>query len=261
MNEAKLEIRRMVREDAKELLELHGRFSQQYVGPLERNIEHYRRAVRRKDWLSWVATDQKGGIVGYITAVYVKKRRYGRIFEIVADPNMDFGFVAGKLAEKVYNVMIEGNAATIVAPIMVNPDYEKVFPGTGFFKIEMQEVIMVAVNNVPRFLDEIGPVMTARLKRLAGWSGTLELKCGEHSAFYNKDGDSVQRFDWTNKDADCRILVDQYTLTALLLGVTAHEDAYAEGKIQVEPALSKGKAKEVLGTLFPRHQFVAFNFW
>jgi len=261
MSKVKLEIRQMVREDAKELLELHASFSQQYVGPLERNIDHYHMAVRRKDWLSWVAVNQKGRIVGYITAVYLKKRRYGRIFEIAVDSNLDFSSVAGKLAKKVYDIMVEGNAATIVAPTMVNPDYEKVFSGMGFFKIEMQEVIMVAVNNVPRFLDEIGPVMTVRLKRLGGWNGTLELKCGERSAFYNKDGDSVQRFDWTNKDVDCRILMNQDTLMALLLGVTAYDDAYAEGKIQVEPALSKGKAKEILGTLFPRRQFLAFNFW
>jgi len=131
----------------------------------------------------------------------------------------------------------------------------------GFFKIEMQEVIMVAVNNVPRFLDEVGPIMTTRLKRLEGWDGTLELKCGENSAFYNKDSNSVQRFNWTNQEADCRIIMDQYTLVALLLGVTAYDDAYTEGKIQVEPSLSKGKVMEMLGILFPRHQFVAFNFW
>ena len=261
MNDAKLEVRRMVREDAKELLELHARFSQQYVGPLERNVEHYRRAVRRKDWLSWVAVSRKGKIVGYITAVYMKKRRYGRIFDIVVDTNLDFGYVAKKLAEKVYDIMVEGNAANIVAPTMVNQGYEEVFPGMGFFKMEMQEVIMVAVNNVPRFLYEIRPIVTVRLKRLGGWNGTLELKCGEHSAFYHKDGDIVQRFDWTNQDVDCRILVDQHTLVALLLGVTTHEAAYAEGKIQVEPALSEGKVKEMLGTLFPRRQFVAFNFW
>ncbi len=261
MSKAKLEIRQMVREDAQQLLELHARFSQVYVGPLERNAGHYQRAVRRKDGLAWVAVDQKGRIVGYITAVYVKKRRYGRIFELAVDPNMDFASVAKKLAEKVYGIMVERGAATIIAPTMVNPEFEKVFPDLGFFKIEMQEVFMVAVNNVPRFLDEISPILVKRLKKAQGWNGTLELKCGEHSAFFKKDGDNVQTFDWTNQDVDCRILINQYTLTEVLMGVTTCEDACAEGKIQVETAVSEGKAKELLRTVFPWRQFLAFNFW
>ncbi len=261
MSEAKLEIRQMIRGDAQQLLELHASFAQGYVGPLERNIKHYQRAAKRKDGLRLVAVNQKGQIVGYAMAYYQKRRRFGRIFEIAVDPNLDFGSVARKLVRKIHDVLVEKGAATIQAPTMLNPDYEQVFPDLGFFKVEMQEVFMVAINNVPRFLDEIKPIFVNRLKRVQGWDGTLELKCGEHSAFFRKDSDKIQTFDWTNHRMDCRILMDEHTLNVVLMGVIGCEDALAEGKIQIETALSKGKAKELLGTLFPKRQFLAFNFW
>jgi len=256
-----LEIRQMVQGDAQQLLKLHASFTQEYVGPLEREVEYYRRAARKKDGLRWVAVNQKGQIVGYVMAFYLKRRRFGRIFEIAVDPNLDFGSVARMLVEKVHNILVEKGVATIQAPTMLNPNYERVFPDMGFFKVEMQEVFMVAINNIPRFLDEIKPIMVNRLKKVQGWNGTLELKCGEHSTFFKKDGDKIQTFDWTNHDMDYRILMDEYTLTAVLLGVTEYEAAYAEGKIQIKTVLSKGKAKELLGTLFPKRQFLAFNFW
>jgi len=261
MSETGLEIRQMVQGDAQQLLKLHASFTQEYVGPLERKVEYYRLAARKKDGLRWVAVNQKGQIVGYAVAYYQKRRRFGRIFEIAVDPNLDFGSVARKLVRKIHDALVEKGAATIQAPTMLNPNYEQVFPDMGFFKVEMQEVFMVAINNVPRFLNEIKPIMVNRLKKVQGWNGTLELKCGEHSTFFKKDGDKIQTFDWTNHDIDCRILMDEHTLNVVLLGVIGCEDALTEGKIQVETALSKGKAKELLETLFPKRQFLAFNFW
>jgi N-acetylglutamate synthase-like GNAT family acetyltransferase len=261
MSKMGLEIRQMVRGDAEQLHKLHASFTQGYVGPLERDVKYYKRAARKKDGLRWVAINLKGQIVGYIMAFYLKRRRFGRIFEIAVDPNLDFSSVARILAEKVHNIFVEKGAATIQAPTMLNPNYEQVFPEMGFFKVEMQEVFMVAINNIPRFLDEIRPVMVSRLRKVQGWNGTLELKCGEHSAFLKKDCDKIQTFDWTNCNIDCRIIMDEYTLVAVLLGVIECESALSEGKIQVKTTLSKDKAKNILEILFPKRQFLAFNFW
>jgi len=261
MSKTQLEIKRMVRGDAEQLLKMHERFVQDYVGPLERNVKFYQRAARRKDGLRWVAANKKGQIVGYILAFHNKRRRLGVITEIVVDPSLDFVSVAKVLVEKVYSLLVEKGAATIQAPTTLNPKYSQIFPDMGFFKVEIQDVFMFATNNVPRFLGEIKPIITARLKKVQGWNGTLELRCREHSVFFKKDGDKVQLYDWTNYDVDCRILMDEYTLAAVLLGVSDVETAHDDGKVQVETSLSKSKTKELLVNLFPKRQFLAFNFW
>lgn len=261
MSDVRLEIRQMFRGDAEHLNILCQKFIKEYVGPLERDVRFFQRATRKKDGLRWVAVNQKGQIVGYVIAAYLKGRRLGRIYEIVVDPSLDFGHVAKILVEKVYKFFVEKGAATIQAQTMLNPKFSQVFSEMGFFKIETQDVIMVAINNIPRFLDEIKPIITNRLKKFQEWNGTIELKCGEYGIFFKKDSEKIQTFDWTNHNIDCKIIMDEYTLTAVLLGVIECEAALSEGKIQVETALSKGKAKEMLGTLFPKYQFLAFNFW
>mgnify|MGYP001047062752 CR=1 FL=1 len=261
MSETQLEIRRMVRGDAEKLLKMCESFVQDYVGPLERNIKFYQRTARKKDNLLWVAANKKGQIVGYILAFYNKRRKMGIITEIVVDPSLDFVSVAKVLVEKVYCILVEKGAATIQALTMLNPKYSQIFPDMGFFRVEKQDVFMFATNNVPRFLDEVKPILATRLKKVQGWNGTLELRCDEHSIFYKKNGDEVQLYDWTNQDVDCRILIDEYTLASVLLGVTDGEAALINKKIQVETSLSKSKSKELLVNLFPKRQFLAFNFW
>jgi hypothetical protein len=261
MSETQLEIRRMVREDAEQLHNLCERFAQEYVGPLERNVKFYHRAARKKDGLHLVVINPKGQIVGYIIASYFKGRRMGRINEIVVDPSLDFVFIAGLLVEKVYNILVEKGAASIQAPTMLNPKYAQIFPNMGFFKVETRDVFMFATNNVPRFLDEIKPIIANRLKKIQDWNGTLEIKCREHSLLFEKEGEKIHLYDWTNRDIDCRILMDEHTLTAVLLGVTEVETAQNDRKFLIETSLSERKVRELLVSLFPKRQFLAFNFW
>jgi N-acetylglutamate synthase-like GNAT family acetyltransferase len=217
--------------------------------------------ARKKDGLRLVAINSKGQIVGYIIAFYFKGRRMGRINEIVVDPSLDFGSVARPLVEKVYNTLVEKGAASIHAPTMLNPKYVQVFPDMGFFKVETQDVFMFAINNVPRFLEEIKPIIANRLKKIQDWNGTFELKCREHSLFFEKKGEKIRLYDWTDHNIDYRILMDEHTLAAVLLGVTEVETAQKDGKIQIETSLSERKAKDLLVELFPKQQFLAFNFW
>jgi len=261
MSKTQLEIRQMVRGDAEHLLKLCESFVQDCVGPLERNVKFYYRVARKKDGLRLVAINPKGQIVGYIIASYFKGRRMGRINEIVVDLSLDFTSIAKLLAEKVYNTLVEKGAATIQAPTMLNPKYAQIFPDMGFFKVETQDVFMFATNNVPRFLDEIRPIIASHLKKIQDWNGTLEIKCREHSLFFEKEGEKIHMYDWTNRDIDYRILIDEHTLAAVLLGVTEVETAQNDGNVQIETSLSERKVRELLVSLFPKRQFLAFNFW
>jgi predicted acetyltransferase len=261
MNKTQLEIRQMVRSDAEQLHKLCESFVQDYVGPLERNVKFYQRIARKKDGLRLVVINAKGEIAGYVIASYFKGRRMGRINEIVVDPSLDFVFIARLLVEKVYNILVEKGAATIQAPTMRNPKYAQIFPNMGFFKVETQLVFMFATNNVPRFLDEIKPIIANRLKKVQDWNATLEIRCREHSLFFEKEGEKIHLYDWTNRDIDYRILMDEHTLAAVLLGVTEAETAKKDGKVQIETSLSEREVRELLVSLFPKRQFLAFNFW
>jgi predicted acetyltransferase len=261
MNKTRLEIRQMVRKDAEQLHKLCESFVQDYVGPLERNVKFYQRLARKKDGLNLAVINPKGQIVGYIIASYFKGRRMGRINEIVIDPSLDFVFVATLLVERVYNILVEKGAAAIQAPTMLNPKYAQIFLNMGFFKVETQDVFMFATNNVPRFLDEIKPVIANRLRKIQDLNGTLEIKCREHSLFFEKEGEKIHPYDWTNRDMDYRILMDEHTLAEVLLGVTEVENAQNDGKISIETSLSERKVGELLVNLFPKRQFLAFNFW
>jgi predicted N-acetyltransferase YhbS len=261
MNKTQLEIRQMVRKDAEQLHKLCESFVQDYVGPLERNVKFYQRVARKKDELRLVVTNPKGQIVGYIIASYFKGRRMGRINEIVVDPSLDFVSIAGLLVEKVYNTLVHKGAATIQAPTMLNPKYAQIFPNMGFFKVETQDVFMFAINNVPRFLDEIKPIIASRLKKIQNLNGTLEIKCREQSLFFQKEEEKIHQYEWTNRDIDCRILMDEHTLAEVLLGVTEVETARNGGKVLVETSLSERKVGEMLVRLFPKRQFLALNFW
>jgi hypothetical protein len=256
-----LQVRQMLREDAKQLQSLFERFASEYVGPLARDIKFFRRAVRKKDELKWVALDQKEQIVGYVIASYDKRRRAGRINELVVDPKQDFSLAGKLLAEKAQSILIEKGAAVIRAYTMRNPGYLRVFPELGFLRIETSGLFMLAVNNVSRFLHEVEPIIVARLKRVQEWNGILELRCGESSVYFRKVGDDVQFIDWTNCDVDYKIAVGANTLGEILLGATQSEEALKDGRINVETSLSEEKAKELATLLFPKPQFLAVNFW
>lgn len=257
----RFQVRQMLREDAKQLQSLFERFASEYVGPLTRDIKFFRHVVRKKDELKWVALNQKEQIVGYVIASYDKRRRAGRINELVVDSKHDFSLAGKLLAEKVQNILIEKGAAVIHAYTMRNPDYSQVFPELGFLRIETRSLFMLAVNNVTRFLHEVKPIIAARLKRVREWNGILELRCGESSAYFKKVGDDVRLIDWTNCDVDYKIVMGANTLGEILLGATQSEEALKNGRIKVETSLSEDKAKDLAALLFPKRQFLAVNFW
>ncbi|MFB0514240.1 MAG: hypothetical protein ACETVQ_01540, partial [Candidatus Bathyarchaeia archaeon] len=85
-----MRIREMRKEDAEQLLSVYCRFAKEYVGLASRDIKTYKRLLRRRENIGWVALNQKGNIIGYVTARFDKRKREARLREIVIDPNRDF---------------------------------------------------------------------------------------------------------------------------------------------------------------------------
>ena len=120
---------------------------------------------------------------------------------------------------------------------------------------------MVAVHDVPRFLGELSPIFTERLRRLPDWDGCLHLCCGQSSRFFRKDSENVQQSVRANQEVDLKISLEVQTLVDLLLGVLPLHRALEEKRVFVETTLCKDKSEEVLKTIFPETHFLAFNFW
>ncbi len=253
--------RQMQLDDSEQLQEIYQRFILDYMGPVRHKLKVFRRMARKKDNLRWVALDEQGKIVGYILSTYVKGRRLGRINEIIVDPNYGFETVARLLVDKVCNILLEKGAAVIHAASIRNPHYPQIFPKLGFFDVETDGVFMFAITDVAKFLDEITPIITRRLKKMKDWNGWLQISCEENSRFFRKDNEDVRTFMWTNYDVDCKISLEADILANVLLGVIGVQEAWTKGKIKVKAELHKDKVKKLLVILFPKKQFLALDYW
>lgn len=256
-----LQLRPMQPNDAKRLHQLYEKFTLNYVGSAKRQVKQFRGMTRKRDNMRWVALNEKSEIVGYVTAVYAKGRRTGRITEIVADTECDFETIAHSLVNKIHDILLAKGAAQIQAATIKNPDYSKIFPKLGFWRIETDGVFMYAITDVARFLGEITPVIVQRLKRLKDWNGLLRIVCESHHVMLRKEGEDVYLLLSTSHSFDCSVSLSASVLIHLLLGVTDVGEAFAEKLIHVETTLSRRKTIELLDLLFPRRQFLALDYW
>ena len=261
MSDLDFQIREIRPDDVEPVQKIYQRFTKLHAGPLARKPTFFRRVTKTKNQLRWVALDVEGKIAGYILSTYNESKRRGRIDELVVDPDYDFITVANPLVDKLHNVFIEKGAASIHAATIRNPHYSEIFGKLGFLEVETDAVFMIAIHDVPKFLSETVPIFTERLAKLHSWDGWLHLCCEQSSRFFRKDGENVQQLVWTNREVDLKISLEVQTLVDLLLGVLTFHRALEEKRMLVETTLSKDKAEELLRTIFPETQFLAFNFW
>lgn len=256
-----LQIRLMQLGDAEQLHRLYEKFTLNFVGSAKRQARQFQNMTRKRDNMRWVALDEQGEIIGYISAAYAKGRRTGRIIEIITAPKYDFETVARPLVDKICGIFVEKGAAQIQAGTIQNPDYSKIFPKLGFWHIKTDGVFMYAITDVAQFLNEITPIIVQRLKSLSDWNGLLRIACENHHVLFKKEGETVQALLSTNCPMDFSITLTANTLTRLFLGAIDVQKAFTENLIRVETTLSKKKTIELLSSLFPKKQFLAFDYW
>jgi len=253
--------REVRKEDAEQLLSIYCRFAKEYVGLASRDIKTYKRLLRRKENIGWVALNQKGNIVGYVTARFDKRKREARISEIVIDPDKDFKQIAKLLVNKAYKSLLEKKPAVISAGSIRNPHYAEIFPQLGFFDMESTGIFMYAILDIPKFLTEISPVFANPIKRLKKWNGLLQLQCEEHNLFIKKQNGDIETLIWTNQKPDFKIMLSRGLLTKLLFGIAESVESFRKGKLKVETALNEKETARILAAIFPKKQFLTMDFW
>jgi predicted acetyltransferase len=256
-----MRIREMKKEDAEQLLNVYRRFAKEYVGLASRDTKAYKRLLRRKENLGWVALNKKGNIIGYVAARFDKRKREARITEIVIDPEKDFEQIAKLLIDKAHESLLKKNPAVISAASMHNPLYTKIFPKLDFFGIKSKDVFMYAILDVPKFLTEISSILANRIKQLKQRNILLQLECEEHSLFIRKQQENIERLIWTNQAPDFKIMLGRELLTKLLFGIVDPTESFQARQLQIETTLNEKETSQVLTTIFPKRQFLILDFW
>lgn len=256
-----MRIREMRKEDAEQLLSVYCRFAKEYVGLASRDLKKYKRLLRRKENIGWVALNKKGEITGYVAARFDKRTREARIREIVIDPNKDFEQIAKPLVNEAHKSLLEKKPAVISAGSIRNPCYAEIFPQLGFFDVESTGVFMYGILDIQKFLVEISPILANRLEQLKKWNGLLQLQCEEHSRFIRKQQENIETLIWTNQKPDFKITLTRELITKLLFGVADPVEFFKKGQLEVETTLKEKEANQILATIFTKKQFLIMDFW
>jgi hypothetical protein len=243
------------------MLELYNRFTQPFVGSAQRTLKNFSRMLQRKDNIIYVALDGQSQIIGYVYARFEKRRRVGEFREVVVDHAYDFEQVSKPLVKKVNEAFLDKKASMIIAGTTRNLAYEKLFPALGFFGSESVDVFMYAILNVPKFLDELSPVLANRLERVRGWNGVTQIECEGHSMFLEKTSKGVKRIVWTNERVDFKLTLTREILTKLVLGVADAIEAQDAKLLTVESASGSEKTNRLVRVLFPKKQFLIMDYW
>jgi len=255
------QVREARKEDAQQMLNLYLDFAQEFVGPASRTLKTYRRILRRKERINWIAVDRSRKMVGYVSSRFDKKRREGRIEEIVVHPSHDFEQVAKPLVERAYDSLLEKKPAIMVAGSFRNPKYEKIFPALGFFASETADVFMYAIINTQRFLNELAPIFANRLKKMEKWNGLTQIECEGHSIFLQKTDESVQQIVWTNQPIDFKVKLNKTALTKLSFSIADPIEYFKNGQLEVGTTLSHQQTSQLLRVFFPQKQFLIMDYW
>jgi len=256
-----IQLREARKEDIAQMLNIYNEFTKAFVGAASRDIEDFRRMLRKKDNINWVAFDNQNRIIGYVHARLEKRINRGEFEEIVVDPKQDFEPVARVLAEKVNNTFVEKKVTVIVAGSLRNPIYEKIFPALGFFESESMGVFMYAILDAQKFLNELAPIFADRLNKLEEWSGLTQIECEGHGIFLHKTKGNVEPIVWTNETIDFKVNLTRDTLTKLVFGVADSGESLKTGQLRMETTLSQKETNQLLRALFPRKQFLIMDYW
>jgi len=254
-------LREAKREDISQLLNLYNDFTRAFVGAARRNPQDFRRELRKKDHMNLVALDEQNHIVGYVRARLDKRFNRGEFEEIIVFPKYDFEQVAKPMVEKVQNIFVKKKVISIVAGSMRNPTYERIFSKLGFLECESNSVFMYAILDAQKFLNELQPVLTARLSGLKEKNFLVQIECEGSNIFLLETIEGIQPLVFTNQPVDFKVILSREILTKLVFGIADALELAETGQLKIESNLSEQKANRILKTLFPKRQFLIMDYW
>jgi hypothetical protein len=254
-------VRPACKEDGSGMLKVYESFTRQFVGSAARTVKSFQRMLRGKEKVNWVALDNRGRIIGYVSARLERQMNRGEFREVAVDLEHDFVEVAKPLVEKVQGVFMEKKVSALQTTSIRNPLFQKLFPEFGFFESDTLGVFMYVVLDSRKFLDEILPVLITRLKQLENWNGSVQIECEGHSILLHKTIEETRQETRTNQRIDIKAELNEALLTRLIFGIADPIEASQSGELKIETRLNKETSTRVLRRLFPRKQFLIMDYW
>jgi len=256
-----IQTREARKEDAQQMLNLYNDFAREFEGPASRDLKTYRRLLRRKERINWLAINEQRKMVGYISSRFDKRRREGYIGEIVVDPTQDFEKVAKPLVDRAYNTLVEKKSAVIAAGSLRNPRPEKIFETLGFIGLESTSVFMYTILNTQKFLNELAPILASRLKKMKGWTGLAQIECDGHKVLIQKTEENIDPIVWSNQPVDFKVTLSRGVLIKLIFGIVDPIEANQTGQLKVDTVQNPATTNQLLRVLFPKRQFLIMDYW
>lgn len=256
-----IQLREARKEDIPQMLNVYNEFSKTFVGAVSRDLKDFRRMLRKKDNINWVALDNQNRVIGYVHARLEKRINRGEFGEIVVHPKQDFEQIARPLVEKINNTFIEKKVSAILAGSLRNPLYEKIFPALGFFESESTGVFMYAILDTQKFLNELAPVFANRLKKLEEPNILTQIECDGQSIFLQKTNGNAEPIVWTNQPVDFKVILTSDILTKQVFGIADSFESSKASQLRIETTLNQEKTNRLLRALFPKKQFLIMDHW
>lgn len=83
MSKPKFKVRQATMGHKEQMLQLYTGYARHFVGSTSRTLKPYRRMLRRKENVNYVALDNQDRLVGYVWASFEEKERAGEFREII----------------------------------------------------------------------------------------------------------------------------------------------------------------------------------
>jgi GNAT superfamily N-acetyltransferase len=113
-------------------------------------------------------------------------------------------------------------------------------------------VVMFAMRDLPRYLEELKPLLQRRLEK-AGWTGTISLLSPTHKAALTIDGPRVTVHRQPPKRADITLAGSDRAITRIAGGIATPFEEYLQLDLKITPMLN-ARTRELLETLLPKLQ-------
>lgn len=261
----KIRLRSFREGDEDVIARLYTAYMAPFIGPAPVTPKAWRSMHRRQGWSSPSASDDPdcvrlalagGEVVGYAVTHYRPdfEDDIAALHELCVEPGPNQeAVVEALISDAEQRARQRGKHAFLLALSREDERTTRAASSLGFRTAgDSGSVFMVAITNLPRFLKEIAPEMSRRLKasQSAEWEGSIALTSGDMKATLRLNRGAVSVAAGGAR-AGVRVKIEPEALPRLLLGQLTVGEAFLQDQLTVTAA-ERMQALSLLDALFPR---------
>jgi predicted acetyltransferase len=213
------------------------------------------RPYRRSEEAIALLAHRRGRLMGYVVAG--RSEKSARIEDIAALPDKKREDIVKALISHFHKVLLRRGLET-VSWWRWSQEFGGYLQSLGYRSRKTGGVSMFGIINLPRFFEEICPLLEKRLEG-QDWSGTIALEGEKHRAMLDIEKGRVRVAAGKPSRADIVIKGSDAAITRLVIGVQTAFEQLLQLDLKITPILN-GQTKELLTKLFPKLES-ADDYW